>query len=187
MSSSRTNGLTKDYSGKFGDQYVLRRKNGKSLMTKLPEKSKLPMTEAQKRVKANFRAASAFAREKLSEPVMRAAYLKKGNGVRSAYNVAMSDFFNPPVINLINVSFYNGHAGDVIMVEAVDDFRVERVILTLSDENNNVLETGDCIHTGDGPEWVYTLKQDQQPVTGQQIKVVAFDLPNHPGEGVRNM
>ena len=187
MSSSRSNGLTKDYSGKFGDQYVLRRKNGKSLMTKLPEKTKRPPSEGQQRVIANFRAASAFAREKLSDPAIREAYLKKGNGVRSAYNVAMADFFNPPVINLINTGFYKGNAGNVILVEAIDDFRVERVILTLSDANGNVLESGDCTHTGDGPEWVYTLMQDQLPVTGQSIRAVAFDLPNHPGEGVCNL
>jgi len=62
----------------------------------------------------------------------------------------MSDFFIPLVINMIYVSFYDGHPGD-------------------------------------GPEWVYSLKQDQQPVTGQKIRVVAFDLPNHPGEGVRSL
>ena len=54
MSGSRTNGLTKDYSGKFGDQYVLRRKNRKSLMTKLPENVPGNQRKARKRLQTGF-------------------------------------------------------------------------------------------------------------------------------------
>ena len=184
MSSTRSNGLTADYSGKFGNQYVLRCRNGRSNMSKLPKRTKTTTSEAQDRVKNNFKAAAAYAKDKLSIPELREAYLLRGNGLRSAYIMAMADSFHPPVINNINADFYRGHAGDVIRIEAVDNFRVEKVMFYLYDEDNQELEFGECVQAGEGSEWDYTILNEHVPTAGQKIKVVAYDLPGHPGQAI---
>ena len=182
MSYSTTNALTKGYSGKFGDQYVLRRRGRKSLLTQMPDRSKVEPSEGQKRVKMNFTAAAAYAKDKISDPLLREAYKAKGNGEKSAYNMAMADFLHHPVVTSVNTDFYRGNAGDVIHVEAIDDFKVVRVMLYLTDPNDLELEFGECTQVGTSPEWTYTLQGDHLPVAGQKIRVVAYDLPNHPGE-----
>jgi hypothetical protein len=184
MSKSTSNSLTKGYSGKFGEDLVLRCVRGVSLMTKPPVKSKNPPTPAQEKQKEAFCAASAYAVDKLNDPLMKDAYLKAANGKCSAYNMAMSDYFRPPRVKSVFTDNYKGKAGETINVEALDNFRVVKVMLFITDENNNGLESGECVHSGTGNDWVYTLQNDHLPVQGQKIRVVAYDLPNHSCEAV---
>lgn len=187
MSSSRTNGLTKDYSGKFGDQYVLRRKNGKSLMTKLPEKRTGEPTEGQKAVTNRFLAAAEFSKRILRNPEIRAEYVARSNGKRSAYTMAMADFLNPPSVIAIGLTEYRGNAGDTIRVLAVDNFKVVRVTVNLLAVDGTILEYGDCIQQEDGAAWIYTVTGDHLPLAGQQVKAVAYDIPGNAGESICNI
>jgi hypothetical protein len=184
MSKSTSNALTKGYSGKFGEDLVLRCVRGVSLMTKPPDRSKTVPTPAQEKQKEEFCAASAYAVGKILDPALKEAYLKAANGKCSAYNMAMSDYFHPPRIKSVFTGNYNGAAGENIIVEALDNFRVVKVMLSITDENNNGLESGECVHSGTGNEWVYTMQNDHLPVQGQKIRVVAYDLPNHSCEAV---
>jgi hypothetical protein len=187
MSKSTSNALTKGYSGKFGNDLVLRCVKGVSLMTKPPDRSKTIPTPAQEMQKDVFRAASAYAVDKLNDPLLKEAYLKAANGTCSAYNMAMSDYFHPPRIKSVFTANYKGNAGETINVEALDNFMVVRVTLQLEDVNDIILESGECVHCGAGIEWVYTVQNDHLPEQGQKIRVVAYDLPNHSCEVVINL
>jgi hypothetical protein len=184
MSSSRTNGLTKDYSGKFGDQYVLRRKNGKSLMTKLPEKRTGEPTEGQKAVTNRFLAGAEFAKRILRNPEIRAEYAARSKGKMSPHTMAMADFLNPPAVIAIGVTEYRGNAGDTIRVLAVDNFKVVRVTANIMAGDATILEFGDCIQQEDGAAWIYTVTGEHLPLAGQQVKAVAYDIPGNPGEAI---
>ena len=182
MSRSTTNSLTRGYSGKFGEDYVLRRKNGKSLMTKIPDRSKTELTPAQKAVVNRFKLASEFAAERMRDPVMKEEYRLAANGASSAYVMAMRDYFKPPSVDVINTNHYEGHSGDFIRIEALDVFRVVDVKLTISDQNGTILESGHCVHLGQGAEWEYSVQQEHLPLPGQVISVVAYDTPDHTGQ-----
>ncbi|MEI7981787.1 MAG: hypothetical protein WCI71_09025 [Bacteroidota bacterium] len=182
MSNSKTNALTKNYKGKFGNQFVLRNRHGKSMMGKIPEPSSKEPTAKQIVVKDRFLAATDYARRILMNPVYRQLYAERGAGVRSAYNVAVANYLKPPKVTEIDHTGYHGLAGDQIRVTAIDLFKVMRVMVSLRDAANGELEFGDCVQEQDGSAWIYTVKADHTPVAGQAVKAVAYDLPGHYGE-----
>ena len=57
----------------------------------------------------------------------KAAYASKAGDTRSAFNVAVADFFNAPNIDAIDLKAYSGTAGNSIRVRVTDDFRVVQV------------------------------------------------------------
>ena len=110
MAHSRKNLITLGFSGKLGNQVVLRNVTGKIIMSNIPyRKNKKPVGK-QIETCNRFRRASYWAKSILSDPEMLAAYREKAGKGLTAYNVAISDYLNPPVVTGINVSNYHGHA-----------------------------------------------------------------------------
>lgn len=151
-------------------------------MGPLPELSSKEPTANQIKVKTRFTAAAEYAKRAMTDPVYRAEYNERGAGMRTGYNVAIADFFKAPIVTEIDVSKYRGHAGDPIRVIAVDDFRVKNVTVSIRDENNTELEFGECIQLENGNAWIYTVASEHLPTEGQQVKAIAYDIPENKGE-----
>jgi hypothetical protein len=93
-----------------------------------------PPTAAQLQVREQFRLAAAYAKRMLADPVLapRYAVAARAKGLNSrAFMIA--DFFNEPVVQLIDVSGYHGPMGQVIKVQAYDDFEVTGVHVAVLD------------------------------------------------------
>ena len=91
----------------------------------------------------------------------------------------MADFFTAPVVDEVDLSNYNGAAGDPIVVRAHDDFKVARLLVAVSDTNGVEIENGEAVET---PRWVYTATSTIPQGTVVRIAVTVSDQPGGTGE-----
>lgn len=180
MSKVRKNPLLEGLSGKLGETHAYRKIQGKMYMVTLPEKGK-PLREDQKVFITKFQRAASYAKAAVKIDEVRATYAtgitqKKQN----AYTVALSDVLNPPKVNEIKASDYNGQAGDEIRVDATDDFRVVRVRVTIYDADGNKLEVGEAFQDLKHSHlWRYSATAPNPAVKGSRISVTAFDMADN--------
>jgi len=181
MSHTKNNALTKNYRGKFGNQFVLRNRNGKSIMAAMPMRKNDSMTPAQAEARRRFANASQYAKNILLDPDMQVAYAAKATGGMSAYNVAMTDYLKAPWVEEIDVTAYTGNSGEKIRVQAFDDFMVTEVTVKIIAPDETIVESGPCELDTLGIWWEYTATQSIADLTGHEIIATARDLPGHTG------
>jgi hypothetical protein len=179
MAQSSTNPIVSGFSGKFGNQIVFRRVNGKIIMANVPNRWNKKPVGKQIETCERFQEASKWAKKKLEDPEMLAAYREKAGNGRSAYNVAIRDYLKPPVVSDIDVSNYHGHAGDKITVTAKKDFRVREVTVTIIGPGGTELEHGTCTPGISWKQWHYTASGDAGNPAGLMVTAVARDYPGN--------
>ena len=159
------NVIVEGLSGKLGKQLVIRRlRDGRTIVCKSPDFSHRKLSEAQKEHHRRVRQASAYAKPaSLSNPIY--ARLAEGT-MKNAYNVAMGDWFNPPVIQRL------GRYGAAIRIWATDDVQVAGVRVSVLDEEDKVLEQGEALQ-GRGDWWEYA------PSSNGKVMAEARDLPGN--------
>ena len=91
------------------------------------------------------------------------AELAKGTA-KTAYSLALSDWFNPPVIHEAR------YRDNKILVRASDNILVTKVVVTTLDEQGRMLEAGEARRQA-GDWWEYSSK-----LPGQTRIVEAWDL-----------
>ena len=162
MAKVTMNQLTKAFRGQIGGLVFRHMPDGSVLVSKAPDFSSRKFSKRQKDHQQRFQDASAYARNAAkTQPVY--AELAKAT-MRTAYNIALSDWFNPPVVH--QVQQRDGR----IFVEASDNVLVTKVVFTLLDEEGNAVEKGEGIR-GEGDWWEYIPK-----TTGETVIVEAWDL-----------
>lgn len=167
MAKVASNELMKALKGAIGGLVFRQMPDGSVVVSLRPDFSRRKFSKAQKDHQTRFQEASTYARfAARAQPIY--AELAKGT-LKTAYNIALSDWFNPPVIHQIEWS-----AGQ-IRVEARDDVLVTKVQVTMLDEAGQVLEKGDAIRC-DGDWWEFPSK-----ARGTMIIAEAWDLPGHVG------
>ncbi|MCX6266766.1 MAG: hypothetical protein NTW16_05330 [Bacteroidetes bacterium] len=182
MSNTKFNALTRNYRGKFGDQFVLRNRRGKSIMAMLPKKSSAAPTDKQMAIRQRFRLASRYAKNALLNPDMLALYAAKSVDGMYPYLLAMTDYLKPPYVSEINASDYAGEPGNKIHVAADDDFAVTDVTVTIMDSAGNLIEKGSCVIDLVTGYYDYQATEAVADISGLQIIARAFDYPGHTGE-----
>ncbi|MCP4540734.1 MAG: hypothetical protein GY832_26650 [Chloroflexi bacterium] len=139
-------------------------------------RSLLPLKSQQGR----FQEAVAWAKEVARvEPIY--AELAEGTP-RTAFNVAVRDWFNPPVVEAVDASRYTGQAGEVIRARVVDVVRVTRVeVRVVGAEVVVVVVEGKMIRERGG--W-YGFVTGEMCAAGEvRVVVRGWDLVGHFGEG----
>jgi hypothetical protein len=91
------------------------------------------------------------------------AELVKGT-LKTAYNLARSDWFHPPVIHEVRLG------ENQIRVQASDNVLVTKVVITALDEHGKLLEAGEATRQA-GDWWAYVPK-----LPGKTLTVEAWDL-----------
>ena len=175
MAKVNDNIIISGVSGAIGDQLVLKRvRGGRTILCKKPTfREDRKFSEAQLARQQAFREASAYATMMKREPIYLA--IAKGTA-RTGYNVAMSDWLNPPQILEIDLSRWGGAALETIRMRVRDDVKVAQVRVEISDEAGTVLEAGQAAEAG-AWWWKYTMAQ---PLSGElTVTVFASDLPGH--------
>lgn len=122
-----------------------------------------------------FCGAAAYGKSALADSEVRPLYeaIAKEKDM-PIFAVMIADFFNAPTIHNVDLSAYNGQTGNAISILATDDFRVESVHVSITNDQGNVLESGNAIPVTDG-RWNYQATATiTTPVT---IEVVARDYP----------
>jgi hypothetical protein len=162
MAKVRMNHLMKALSGSIGGLVFRQMPDGSVLVSVAPNFSNRKFSKGQKEHQQRFRDASAYARGAAKTQPFYAELAKET--MRTAYNIALSDWFNPPVIRQVR------QEGVRILIEASDNVMVAKVVVTILDEEAKVMEKSEGIR-GEGDWWEYVPK-----TCGKMITAEAWDL-----------
>jgi len=155
------NELMKALSGQIGGLVFRQMPNGDVLVSMAPNFSRRKFSKGQKKHQQSFREAAAYARSAAkTQPI----YAELAKGTLTAYNIAVSDWFNPPVIHKVQQK--DGR----ILIEASDNVMVTKVVVTVRDDQGAVLEKGEATR-GEGNWWEYIPKTIRNTITTE-----AWDL-----------
>ncbi|MEJ1236994.1 hypothetical protein WBG78_02635 [Chryseolinea sp. T2] len=182
MPKIRNNVVVQGASGKLGDNVCFRRlPNGETIIANKPKKRE-KLSDQQVVVVDRFSDATYYAKHKTRIPEFKTLYkrgINKEKLILSAYNVAVRDFLNAPIVEAIDVKDYSGRPGQLIRARATDDFKVMSVTITITDSNNKVIEKGEMTARGKKGLWRYSTTVKNLNVEGTMITVVANDLPGN--------
>jgi hypothetical protein len=172
MAKATNNILLRGVTGKLGGMVIRHMRDGSIRLCAPPDFRKRILSQAQKDHHTRFKQAAAYARQAaLLEPVYEA--LARGT-MKNAYNIALSDWFHPPVIHCIE------RRGEMIRVEASDNVMVAQVHVRILDADGQVLEEGEAIQSDPElrPEWWEYVSNTE----GQPVKAEACDLAGNRAE-----
>jgi hypothetical protein len=77
------------FSGKIGNDFVIKQYKGRTIVTKYPDMSKVVPSKKQKKSQAKFAKAVAFAREVINTPALKEQWLLKTPDGMTVYNAAL--------------------------------------------------------------------------------------------------
>ena len=147
--------------GKIGNVVFRLMPNGETWISKNYDFSNRKFSRAQKSHQSRFQEAAAYAKGAAKKyPIY--AQLAKGT-VKSPYNWALSDWFNPPVVHQIE------RTKGRIRVRSTDNVMVTKVQVTILDEAGEIREKGEATK-GQGDWWDYV------PGAEGRILAEAWDL-----------
>jgi hypothetical protein len=172
--------------GSSGDT-VFREVNGETVVGARPGKRKKPFGPKQVAVQKRLAQASGYADMVLLNPPLLALYEQAAEKTgKSSYTLARQDWWDAPEVSLGNASLidYEGQPGNVIRFTIRDEIQVDKVIVTLYDD-----DTGTLIEKGSGvPQvagtnyWMYTATKPVSAGVTVAVRVEAFDHPGNVGQ-----
>jgi hypothetical protein len=172
------NSIMRGASGALGNELVFRQRAGKTVISLPPVFRADNPTASQQEVRTRFQEASAYAKAALANPETKAAYAARANAELSPYNLALADYFKPPIIQTAEAQNFSGSPGDTISIRATDDFKVQAVYVQIMDEAGTILEEGPATASAESTDtWAYTLANAQ--TAAAKAKVTASDLPGN--------
>ena len=178
MAKIKFNSIVDEVSGGFGN-LVFRASNGKTIMANKPT-MRAELSEDQAAHRIRFRRAVAYGRSVMANAEVRAIYdLVAEKKEIPVFALTVADFFNAPDIQDLDVLAYTGKVGDVIKIEAMDDFGVMSVHVSLADNQTEAaIENGSAVETAPGSgQWVYTATTAAPAGINVRVNVVATDRP----------
>jgi hypothetical protein len=156
MAQVVNNIFARGLSGKLGDQVVFRHlRDGRTIVCTKPDFSRRKLSREQKEHHKRFKQAAAYAQSAAhSQPI----YAERAAGtLKNAYNVAVGDWFHPPVIHRLERN------GEAIRIEASDDVLVAGVRVVVLDEQGKTVEKGEAVKRKDN--WWEYVPQESGKVT----------------------
>lgn len=177
MAESKNNVVTHGLSGKVEDLLVFSQRNGKTIVSKVPQERTGELSDKQEVQKLKFQRAVLYAKTVMNDVDKKQMYEAMSDDSKgiSAYNVAVADLLNAPKIQEINLSTYTGNPGDIIRIIATDDFEVVSVIVKIENADGSLVEEGNAVNNG--AEWVYTATVLNADLSGDKITIIASDNP----------
>ena len=178
MAKIKGNKLTEGFSGMFNNQIVFKTRLGTRYASGPPNvnKNRKP-TPRQKTVQDKMTRCNDYAIEAIKDADVKQAYAAVATGGQTAVNIAFKDAWHAPVVHSITANGYKRNAGDIIFVQATDNFKVASVKVSIFDANGILIEEGEA--SQDGLLWMYVAQQDHEDAG--RIVATAFDLPGNEG------
>jgi hypothetical protein len=178
MAKQKNNIIMRNTRGMVGKQIVFKKRAGVSYVSAPPEvkPGRIP-TQEQAILQQRFREAVLYARTANADPVTKAMYQSAAKRGQSAFNVAFKDAFTSPEILEVTTRGYSGQPGDLIVVEANDDFKVNMVRIAILNSNGELVEEGFALPSASGLVWTYRAMQQVPSVLGFTIQVDVHDVP----------
>jgi hypothetical protein len=179
MAVSYNNEITKYYSGRVGD-IILKNYNGKSVMTKLPDCSKVIKTAWQLEFNDKFKKAVKYAQYVIKNQELSDYYRRKRPDM-DPYHAAISDYMSRPVIERVDVGGYQGLPGNIVTVSVWDKWEIEGVDMVIFNALGEVIECGAAVprQFSGNTEWDYTATVENIDYKSSRILVHAKDRPGN--------
>jgi hypothetical protein len=178
MAKSKNNVVTYGLSGKIGNLLIFRQRNGQTVVSGIPKRSK-ELSEKQKQHHKHFQEAIIYAKTATADPDTKAAYQSSAPKGLSAYNMAVADMLHAPDIESIDLSNYAGQPGDTIRIVAKDDFLVKNVHVSIINEDGSLVEDGNATPDASCLSWTFTATKKNENTTGDKIVITSSDLPGN--------
>ena len=133
MAKMQGNPILQGLSGSLGNQLYFRRlRDGRTIVCAKQDFSRRKLSAGQKAHHERFKAAAAYAKAAAqTQPIY--AQLAAGT-LKTAYNLALSDWFHPPVIHQVEVR------DGTVRIWASDDVLVAQVKVSILDEQGRVVQ-----------------------------------------------
>jgi hypothetical protein len=179
MSIVNENPLLQGASGKFANVVVYRRVRGKVVMAKKPKpQSPSTVTEKQLGIRKSFKKAAGYAKRQIAKPEVKRLYAEGLTPRKhNAYLVAVCDYLKVPEIVAVNLTAYTGTAGQTILIEASDDFRVAAVSVAIQSADGTQIESGAAnVPEGLSDDWSYVTTVDNATIAGTKVLVSVSDI-----------
>ena len=172
--------------GQLGE-IVFRRVRGKTIAGRGPSGTAEP-SEAQAQHRERFKRAAAYGKAVMADSSLRAVYQALADSKdMPVFAATVADFLSLPVIQSIDLADYHGNTGDLIHIDASDEFGGVTVRVSLLDAAGLTLEAGPAVEAlaGSG-QWSYAGKATYAANTPLTIKVVATDRPGVSAEAAQS-
>lgn len=179
MAIVKSNIVMEGLSGKLGDQIIFSQRGGKTVVAVKAVQPEGVPTEGQVRQRRKFGQANRYAKQAMQNAPLKEAYEHRAKNGQNAFNVAMADYLNEPIIGDLEVGTYTGVKDSPISITVTDDYLVAGVEVVLYATNGNVLEQGDAELDENGVDWVYTTQKNNGALKGSKLVVRASDLPGN--------
>jgi hypothetical protein len=167
--------------GKLGNLVFSRMKNGQVNVRRKPVRH-AAATSRELLNRSRFEAAVRYVRRIGQDPALYGPYqaAAKVTGKR-ARDLAHADFWHPPSVRDIDFVSYTGHASDSILIDAVDDFEVVRVRVTIAALDGTVLEEDEAHFDPSVSQWRYLALEEIAPGQTVVVHITALDRPGNVG------
>ena len=181
MAKIQNNDLVRGARGNFAKQFVYKKRGNNTHIARMPAVNKNGIsTPAQAGLRERFSSASLYAKGAVSNPELKKEYQKKPSPGATAFNMALRDYFKPPVVKSIDPSNYDGNVGSGLIVSAKDDFRVVAVSVSIRTAAGVLLEEGAAqLNPVNLNQWIYTATVENAALAGTLITATASDLPGN--------
>ena len=167
--------------GKVGDLVFARRADGKIIVRHVPER-KVGPTANELANQSRFAQGNSYVKRCKTEPDLYEVYQEAAKlQHKRGCDLASGDRLNPPAINDIDLGGYTGKLGECIRIQAVDDFGVVKVTLTLAQLDGVLLEQGGAVLEAASGKWIYTTTA---AIAGGQTLVIHITVADRPGNTV---
>ncbi len=177
MAKVEKNIVIQGLSGSLGGQLVIQAgRGGQTIIRAMPTPSDRPPSAAQEEARARFQEAAAYGKAAKDEP----AYAAKAAGTaKTAYNVAVADWYHAPEVVEVDLAAWTGGVGETLRARARDDVQVTTVQFVIADAGGTLVESGAATLGGDG--WWHYVTTVDHPGGTATVLVTASDLPGHTG------
>jgi hypothetical protein len=177
MATFKKNALTKGASGSFGNEFVFRQVNGKTIIASLPKKSG-KTSPAQLEARKKFFNASLYAKSALANPAMKAEYeaiTQFKNLNKSATAAAMADYLTSTQLELAYAHQFDGSVGFPITIVLADNYKGKEMTVAVSNKDGTITESGKASFAFGDSAWSYITKVPYANIVGFTVKVTVKD------------
>jgi hypothetical protein len=174
------NKLIHSLSGRVGN-LIFYQADGQNLSRTVPE-STPERSQRQQASSVRFLAAQKYAAKALEDPTLKAAYKAICRGHQNPRNLAIRDAMRPPVVESVELAGYTGKPGQIVRVNATDDFRVVEVKVTVRGPAGELIEEGLAGLSSDDGQWSYATTTEVPSGQSVSVLAVAKDNPGNTAE-----
>jgi hypothetical protein len=165
--------------GKIADLVFVRNADG-TVHTRHTPVREAAFTPGELITQSHFTQAVAYVRAVGHKPEEYAVYQTAAIlRTKRACDLAHADFRCPPALTDIDLSAYTGRIGEIIRVQAVDDFEVLRVLVTITGLEGTLLEHGDATLDRQSSKWEYVTQVAVPPGQTLAVHVAVSDRPGN--------